>query len=550
MDLLLDVNIVLDVCAHRSSFAELSAAALVHCTNTGGRLWLYTGSVQTLEYNLIRELKLSIVGVQPTNKQLMIQARAVLKAFAVDKQWLAALPEEGAVFDSEDPEDEQLIRALDRFTPGTIKLLTRDRLLCERNPELTVTPQEILQTKIQPKPIDFIDLKSQQDLLRSKLDKNIHRVLHHGQYIMGPEVTELEEKLAAYVGVKHCITASSGTDTLLIALMALGIGPGDEVITSPFTFIATGEMIALTGAKPVFVDIDPRTYNIDPDLIEAAITARTKAIMPVSLYGQCADFDAINAIAEKHTKIRESFIVNRSSDKQTTSYDTLSTNHDPRIYVIEDGAQSFGATYKGRRSCGLSSIGSTSFFPSKPLGCYGDGGALFTDDDILAASMRQIRAHGQDRRYHHPRIGINGRMDTLQAAVLLAKLEIFDDEVEDRARIGARYTELIKAEPRTLNSVVTPYIESYNTSVYAQYTVQVENRDAVQKRLQEQNIPTAVHYPVPLHLQPVFDGLNQSEGRFPVAEAAARRVMSLPMHPYLDKDEQDDIVASLQRAIA
>ena len=340
---------------------------------------------------------------------------------------------------------------------------------------------------------------------------------------MGPEIAELEEKLAAYVGVKHCITASSGTDTLLIALMSLGIGPGDEVITSPFTFIATGEMIALAGATPVFVDIDQRTYNIDPTLIEAAITSRTKAIVPVSLYGQCADFDAINVVASKYN-----------------------------LPVIEDGAQSFGATYKGRRSCGLSTIGSTSFFPSKPLGCYGDGGALFTNDDGLAKVAREIRIHGQDRRYHHPRIGINGRMDTIQAAVLLAKLEIFDEEVAARDRIGSQYSELLNSANHSAFTVhrsplITPYIEPHNTSVYAQYTVQVVNREAVQEKFQEKGIPSAVHYPVPLHLQPVFAGLGHKIGGFPVSEAASERVVSLPMHPYLSERDQVLIAESLIR---
>jgi UDP-2-acetamido-2-deoxy-ribo-hexuluronate aminotransferase len=367
--------------------------------------------------------------------------------------------------------------------------------------------------------IEFIDLKTQQQRILPDIERRMKVVLAHGQYIMGPEVKELEEKLAAYVGVKHCISASSGSDTLLIALMALGIGPGDEVITSPFTFIATGEMIALTGAKPVFVDIDPLTYNIDPSLIEAAITPRTKAIMPVSLYGQCADFDAINTIAEKY-----------------------------KLPVIEDGAQSFGATYKGRRSCGLSTIGSTSFFPSKPLGCYGDGGALFTNDDELAAIMRLVRAHGQDRRYHHPRIGINGRMDTLQAAVLLAKLEIFDDEVASREHIGARYTELLSSGNQS--QIVTPYIESFNTPVYAQYTVQVENRDLLQIKLLEKGVPTAVHYPVPLHLQPVFVKLGLQKGSFAVAEAASKQVMSLPMHPYLCESDLSYITSSVMQATA
>ncbi len=363
-------------------------------------------------------------------------------------------------------------------------------------------------------PIEFIDLKTQQERIFPDLDRRMKAVLAHGQYIMGPEVKESEERLATYVGVKHCITASSGTDTLLIALMALGIGPGDEVITSPFTFIATGEMIALTGAKPVFVDIDPRTYNIDSAKIEAAVTPHTKAIMPVSLYGQCADFDAINVIAGKYG-----------------------------LPVIEDGAQSFGATYKGRRSCGLSTIGSTSFFPSKPLGCYGDGGALFTNDDALAKAMREIRIHGQDRRYHHPRIGINGRLDTLQAAVLLAKLEVFDNEVEARSRIGARYSELLH------NDVVTSYVAPENTSVYAQYTVQVKNRDTVQNKLAEQGVPTAVHYPVPLHLQPVFTGLNHKLGDFPIAELTANRVMSLPMHPYLTDSLIEQIVSAIQHTL-
>lgn len=364
--------------------------------------------------------------------------------------------------------------------------------------------------------IPFIDLKTQYKILKPQIQARINAVLEHGQYIMGPEVKELEERLAAYVGVKHCITASSGTDTLLIAMMALGIGPGDEVITTPFTFVATGEMIALIGAKPAFVDIDPRTYNLDPAKIEASITHRTKAIMPVSLYGQCADMDVINAIAAKY-----------------------------KLPVIEDAAQSFGATYKGKRSCALSTIGSTSFFPSKPLGGYGDGGALFTDDDALAEAMKEIRVHGQDRRYHHPRIGINGRLDTLQAAILLAKLDRFNWEVEQRQKIGARYTELLAGNSK----LVTPYIELHNTSVYAQYTVQTNDRDALVKKLNVSGIPTAVHYPIPLHLQPVFANLGFKVGDFPISEAAGKRVMSLPMGPHLSAMQQQAIVSSLHREI-
>jgi UDP-2-acetamido-2-deoxy-ribo-hexuluronate aminotransferase len=368
--------------------------------------------------------------------------------------------------------------------------------------------------------IRFIDLKAQYQALKPAIDARIHAVLEHGQFIMGPEVAELEGRLAEYVGVRHCIGASSGTDTLLIALMALGVGAGDEVITTPFSFIATSEVIALLGAKSVFVDIDPVSYCMDPALLEATITPRTKAIMPVALYGQCADMDAINAIAVRHG-----------------------------VPVVEDAAQSFGATYKGRRSCGLSAFGSTSFFPSKPLGAYGDGGALFTDDDALATAARQIRSHGQDRRYHHARLGINGRIDTMQAAVLLAKFDHFDWEACERTRIGARYAELLAAE-NAAGLIVTPAVSAGNESVFAQYTVRVKRRDDVAKLLDAAGVPTAVHYPIPLHMQPVFTDLGHREGEFPHSEAAAREVLSLPMHPYMDVQQQDFIAATLQGAVA
>ena len=371
--------------------------------------------------------------------------------------------------------------------------------------------------------MDFIDLKSQYRRIKPSVDGRIARVLEHGQYVMGPEVAELEQQLAKYVGSKHCIAVASGTDALLIALMALDIGPGDEVITVPFTFFATAEMIALIGARPVFVEIDPRTYNMDPARLEAAITPRTKAIMPVSLYGQCADIDAINTIACRN-----------------------------ELPVIEDAAQSFGATHKGRRSGSLTAIGATSFFPSKPLGCYGDGGALFTDDERLAKLMREIRVHGQDRRYHHPRLGLTGRLDSIQAAVLLAKMEIFDDEVAARIRLGARYTELIGQTFGTGTDarVRAPHVESFNTCVYAQYTVEVENRDIVETRMKTLGVPTAVHYPLALHMQPVFESLGQKEGSFPASEAAARQVISLPMHPYLTDEQQQAVVTALAQAVA
>ena len=363
--------------------------------------------------------------------------------------------------------------------------------------------------------MQFIDLKKQQDRIRNTIEENIKKVLDHGQYILGPEVAELEERLADYVGVEHCIGVASGTDALQAAMMALEIGPGDEVITTPFTFIATGEMIALLGAKPVFVDIDPQTFNIDPQQIEAAITPRTKAIVPVSLYGQCADMDAINAIADKHG-----------------------------LPVIEDAAQSLGATYKGKQSCALSTIGCTSFFPAKPLGAYGEAGAIFTNDDNLANIMRQIRVHGQDRRYHHARIGFNGRLDTLQAAILLAKLDIFPEEVAARKQIGDQYTQLIEQADK---HIIAPFIAEGNTSVYAQYTVQIEDRDTVAQKLNDQGIPTAVHYPIPLNQQPA---INQTDVQLPNTEVAASKVMSLPMHPYLEKKDQLLIIQTLADAIS
>ena len=366
--------------------------------------------------------------------------------------------------------------------------------------------------------IEFIDLKAQYADLKSAIDARIQRVLNHGQYIMGPEVRELEERLEAYTAAKHCITVASGTEALLIALMALGVKPGDEVITSPFTFVATAEVIALIGAVPVFVDVQPDTCNIDPALIEAAITARTKAIMPVSLYGQVADMDEINAIAARHGNIP----------------------------VIEDAAQSFGATYKGRKTCNLSTIGCTSFFPSKPLGCYGDGGAIFTNDDALAKAMREIRVHGQERRYYHTRIGVGGRMDTLQCAVVLAKLERFDWEIEQRLLAGARYLELLNAIP----AVQQLAIRADRTCVWGQFTIQVKNREAVLEKLKAAGIPTAVHYPVPLHQQPAYRDSCRISGQLQNSEIVAGRVFSLPMHPYIDLRTQQRIVKAVAEAVA
>jgi len=364
--------------------------------------------------------------------------------------------------------------------------------------------------------LQFIDLKTQYAALKGAVAERMQRVLDHGQYIMGPEVAELEARLAARTGARHCIAVASGTEALLISLMALDLKPGDEVITTPFTFAATAEMIVLIGAVPVFVDIEPDTCNIDATLIEAAITARTRAIMPVSLYGQVADMDAINAIAQRHG-----------------------------LAVIEDAAQSFGARYGERDSCNLSTFGCTSFFPSKPLGCYGDGGAIFTSDDALAQACREIRVHGQSARYTHTRVGVGGRMDTLQCAVVLAKLERFEWELAQRHALGARYGELL----REVRGVRLLAVRPDRDCVWAQYTVFVERRAEVQAALTAQGIPTAVHYPRPLHRQPVYAHLHRGP-ELPHSVAAAASVLSLPMSADLAPRDQQRVATALAQALA
>ncbi len=399
----------------------------------------------------------------------------------------------------------------DAFNPGTASITLLD----------DGAAAELVDKKDETHPIPFIDLAAQQVDLRDCIEKRLFTVLQHGRYIMGPEIQELEEKLAAYVGVSHCITCASGTDSLEIALRALGIGPGDEVITVPFTWISTAEVICQVGAQPVFIDIDPSTFNMNADLLESAITPRSKAILPVSLFGQLPDYERINAIAAKYN-----------------------------LPVIEDGAQSFGATQNGKRSCGVSLIGSTSFFPAKPLGCYGDGGALFTNDDALADTFRAIRTHGGQKRHHHPFIGMNGRFDTLQASILLAKFPTFQQEVEARERIGARYTELFSNLASDLcppASIICPAVAPGNTHVYAQYTIRVKDRDTLSAKLKANGIPSAVYYPKCLHEQPAFSSCGYQWGDFPAAERASRQVLSLPMHPFLGEAEQDRIIDAIIR---
>ena len=369
------------------------------------------------------------------------------------------------------------------------------------------------------KKIDFIDLKAQQRRIRASLDSRIAEVMNHGAYIMGPEIAELEEKLARYVGVKHCVACASGTDALLMPLMAYDIGPGDVLFTSPFTFIATAEVVALLGATVVFVDIDPQTYNIDPEKLDAAIQRflksnsgkKARGIIPVDLFGQTAEYDPIEAIAKKHG-----------------------------LFVLQDAAQSFGATYKGRKAGSSGNVGATSFFPAKPLGCYGDGGAVFCNDDSMMEKLRSIRVHGQGSdKYNNIRIGINGRLDSLQAAVLLAKLEIFDEEIGLRNTVASRYAEKLK------NKVTTPFVHKDCMSVWAQYSILTEHRDEMLKKLKSRGVPTAVYYPKPLHLQDAFGSLGCKRGDFPISERIADRIFSVPMHPYLSEEDQDYIVKAI-----
>lgn len=498
--LLLDVSVIVDLWLGERSAPDVEA--LFDAAENGlVKLWVAASSLPTLDYVARRAFKQAgmvpegVAATVPALMEDLLQRAGVLTNFGFEQKGIYAR--------AVDFEDAQIAAAARVLGEAEVRIVTSDatfdtlgeaRCLSPAGAKAWTTVTASDDTEASPaKPIPFIDLAAQQRQLRPALEQGIERVLRHGQYILGPEVAELEERLADYTGAKYCISVANGTDALQIALMALGVGPGDEVITPGFTYIATAEAAAVLGAKPVYVDIDPRTYNLDPNLLEAAITPRTKAIIPVSLYGQCADYDAINTIANRHG-----------------------------IPVIEDAAQSFGATYKGRKSCNLTTIATTSFFPSKPLGCYGDGGAIFTSDDELAKVMRQIARHGQDRRYHHIRVGVNSRLDTLQAAILLPKLAVLDDEIAARQHVAAEYTCRLRAiglEP--------PHVEPHNVSAWAQFTVRVAERDEVQARLKQAGIPTAVHYPLPLNRQPA---VADSDAVLPHGDDAASKVVSLPMH--------------------
>lgn len=511
IQLVFDTNVLVDALLARGPFYR-HAMELLEMVKSGGVEGWYAPHCLTTIYYLIENTlrkETSKKAAIETSLSLIKQLTSILKPLPQIGNELATADE----LDIDDREDALIVYLAKLNLPNPL-IVSRDEAFLKQSGTRAAHPREITENgvgKYAPEdlPIEFIDLKTQQRAITPKLQERIHTVLRHGRYILGPEVQELEERLAEYVGVKHCIGVASGTDSLLIAMMALGIGLGDEVITVPYTWISTAEMIALLGAKPVFVDIEPDTWNMDPSKLEAAITDKTKAIMPVGIYGQTADMKSINAIAARHGDIP----------------------------VIEDAAQCFGATHHGKRSCGLSLIGSTSFFPSKPLGCYGDGGALFTDDDALAQAMRQIRAHGQAKKHHHPILGLNGRLDTFQAAIVLCKLDRFDREIEQRQEVAGRYAESLEGCP----DMELPVVREGNTSVYAQYTIISPERDALTERLKEAGIPAVSYYAVPLHLQPVFASLNHRSGDFPVTEKVSSQCLSLPMSPGLTVEEQQRI---------
>ena len=517
--LVLDTGVIVDLWmnagAHQDTRQIFDAAKLGNIT-----LWVAAASLGTLEtlarHSLVQSgLAVKVASAKVTELMGHLLANTkILTNFGFEQ---SALHQRAAKFS-----DAQVTAAARSLAGVQACIVTANADFDTLNEITCRTPKEALlwiggdrSDDEHENKLPFTDLSNQQASLRPHIELGIETVMRHGQYILGPEVGMLERELSNYTGATHCITVANGTDALQIAMMALGIGivPGDEVITAGFNYIATAEAAALLGAKPVYVDIDPRTYNLDASQLESVITPRTKAIVPTSLYGQCADFDAINAIADKYG-----------------------------IPVIEDAAQSFGASYKGRKSCNLSKIACTSFFPSKPLGCYGDGGAIFTSDDSLATIMRQIARHGQDRRYHHIRIGINSRLDTLQAAILLAKLPVLDEEVVRRQIVAERYQSLLTE----VGIKTAPYIESHNKCAWAQFTVQVQQREQVQHHMNVAGVPTNVHYPSPLSKQPAVANNNVV---LPVSDKAAQQVLSLPMASSLTPSTQTRVVSQLKKAL-
>ncbi len=493
MNYLLDNNVIIDILSKaRSEIYIDSIKVFKHLKEKNFNLFISSSSLDNIEFTLFKEIKKRF---NYSNKDTLSFTHIAIKKF-LEQVEIAKTPSYIEI-DYDDIEDSQIIasaKALDA------KVITRDEGMLKKYPNQTLHPSTFT---LSPHSIDFANLKKQHFLYYQEIEKEIDNVLNKTNFIMGEPVKTLEKNLEKFTGAKHAITCSSGTDALLLAMMALDIKPDDEIITTPFTFIATAETIALLGAKPVFVDIDERTYNIDATKIEEKITDKTKAIMPVSLYGQPPNLDAIQAIADKY-----------------------------KLKVIIDGAQSFGSTYKGKTDSNLGDISTTSFFPAKPLGCYGDGGAVFTNDDELAQKMKSLRVHGQSKRYHHKYIGMGGRMDTIQCAIVNVKLKYYPQDLALRQEVASKYIKALGSKVLTL-----PYIAKETTSAFAQYSIRVKNRDKLQAKLKDAKIPTAVHYPRPLHLQECLGYLGYKEGDFLISEIVSKEIMSIPMNPYVSDEE-------------
>ncbi|MDD3581753.1 MAG: DegT/DnrJ/EryC1/StrS family aminotransferase [Desulfobacca sp.] len=527
MNIVLDVNVILDLLLKRGLDYHSKVALFDQLRAQGATFWFAACALPSLEYIHAQEVKHLIrSGRINTTLSPAAFARQQLDAFLPSVAIISTLGCHWQDIPPDHPDREDALVSLAAASiPGQTILWTGDRTFQSAAPDLPVydhlgLKQYLEETASRPPAIPFVNLAAQQLQIRDRVERGIITVLKHGSYIMGPEIKELETKLASYAGVKHAITCSSGTDALLMPLMAYGVGPGDAIFTTPFTFIATAEVIQLLGATPVFVDIDPKTFNIDPKALAEAVISlgknprtehlKPRGVIPVDLFGQPADYDRINAVAQKHG-----------------------------LFVLEDAAQSFGATYKGRQTGSLADVAAISFFPAKPLGCYGDGGAVLTDNDELAAIMRSIRVHGQGtHKYDNVRLGLNGRMDTLQAAIVLAKLGVFGQEITARQEVARRYSQALQ------KVVEVPYVAPECSSAWAQYSVLSDRREVLQAKLKEAGVPTAIYYPLPLHLQGAFAHMGHKAGDFPVSEAASKRIFSLPMHPYLNSATQEKICSA------
>ena len=503
MNYILDNNIVIDLLSPRRTLKYPKSKEVYDFLSAqDSKIFISSSSIDNIEFILFKEMKEQD---RYSNKETLNIVHKMIKNFL--KTVKIAKTPSYLEFDYDDLEDSQIIASANAINA---KVITRDEKMLQKYDNIALKPEVLLSMKIDNK-IDFANLKKQYFMYQPELEAEMDRVLNNTAYIMGDAVRELEQNLQEFTGAKYAITCSSGTDALLLAMMALNIKPGDEIITTPFTFIATAETIAFLGAKPVFVDIDEKTYNIDAFKIEEKITNKTKAIIPVSLYGQPVDIDAIQNIADKHN-----------------------------LKVIIDGAQSFGATYKGKTDSNLGDISTTSFFPAKPLGCFGDGGAVFTNDDALAEKIKSLRVHGQSKRYHHKYIGMGGRMDTIQCAVANVKLKHYKKDLSLRQEVAEKYMQAFAGK-----DLVLPFVAKERTSAWAQYSVRVKNRDEVQAKLKEAGIPTAVHYPMPLHLQEAFEYLGYKQGDFPISERVSEEIMSLPMNPYMTDEEIKYIAKAL-----